>query len=749
MDNAKEYFTRDLQTFYNEKTINTHPKIPYTPQENTIAERVNRTLMETIRAFLHTTNLPFKLWGFALHAAVDYYNHAPHSAHGQPPIAIWTGVKPDVSTLPPFGQYGYIHNRKPRRKLEPRAQLVQYIGRLDNRHYHVYDAKTDTISRCRAADFQEYDPNKDPIVTIQPHIAPTANNTEQTAATTEFSIPTTLAQARTAPDALEWEKSWNKELDSLESRGTITYIPPSQLPPNTKLLPLKFVLRTKTDEQGNPISRKTRCNLRGDLQRPHEHYDPDNLSSPVADRDAIRLSLALAAMHGYDAHHWDLDSAFLHEPFNDNNTLYTYQPQRFDGSFKYPGYIGKITGNIYGARQACHIFTKGLSRHLRLQNFTQLSSESCTYHLTNPDNTSQFVFCVVTIDDFLVISNNSTLRQHVKQHIQSKYSLKDLGPVRHILGWKVHRDQTGIYISQPAYINKLLTQYNLQTAKPSTTPIASDILGTPEKESKPLDTKTHNYSALIGSLRYLADSTRPDIAFITGYLGRFTHSPTQFHWLAAQRVLKYLSATSNTGIHYQSTPNETLSAYSDSDFAACTTTRRSTSGTFITYNKSPIAWQSKRQKSIATSTWAAEYIAAYHTGQHILCLRNLLQDLKHPETTPTVLRMDNAGAITTAQTEHPTPKSKHIDVKYHYLKELIAREHVTLQYISTELNAADILTKTLKPAQFKNKFQLLRLSQPTDRGDCRMINNTTFCSQREPPQSDDHNELQIRITPNQ
>ena len=105
--------------------------------------------------------------------------------------------------------------------------------------------------------------------------------------------------------------------------------------------------------------------------------------------------------------------------------------------------------------------------------------------------------------------------------------------------------------------------------------------------------------------------------------------------------------------------------------------------------------------------------------------------------------MDNAGAITTAQTDHPTPKSKHIDVKYYFVKELIARKHVTLQEISSQLNATDIPTKKIKPAQFKNKLPLLRLSQPIERGDCRMINNKTLCSQREPPQSDDQNELQI------
>lgn len=741
MDNAPEYFTKQLQSFYAQEHITTHPTIPYTPQENALAERVNRTLMETVRTLLHTSQLPLNLWEYALHAAVDHHNHSPHSAHGKPPITIWTGQIPDVTPFLPFGQYGYIHDRKPRTKLDTRAQLRQYIGRLDTHHYHIYNPQDQTITRCRKTDFHIYNPNTDPTITII--TTPITHHAKQTKAITHdtpeyFSSPKTLAEARQAPDAQQWAKSWNKELDSLEKRGTITYIPASQVPNGAKLLPVKIVLKTKTDAHGNPVTRKTRCNIRGDLQRPHEHLNPDELSSPVADRDAIRLSLALAAANNYSADHWDLESAFLHETFADDKTLYIYQPQRFDGTYKYPGRVGKVTGNMYGARQACHIFTKGLSQHLKVHNFTRLSSDSCTYHLTSTKDPSQFLFCVITVDDFLVIYNNKTLCTKVKENILKKYTLKDLGPVSHILGWKVTRDETGITITQPAYIETISQKFGQTNAKPSDTPIASDLLNAPKKDTKPLDTSQYNYNTLIGCLRYLADSTRPDIALITGYLGRYAQSPTTFHWKAGLRVIRYLLSTANKGIHYNNTLQETLRAYTDSDFAACITTRRSTSGTLITYNQSPIAWQSKRQRLIATSTWAAEYIAAFHTAQHIMCIRNLLKDLQHIEHKPTTVHIDNAGALKTANTEHPTPKSKHIDVKYHYLKELIQHKHITLEYIPSTKNAADILTKALKPAQYKQKLDLLRLSQSAQRGDCRMIKASPQRSQRKPTPSDDH-----------
>ena len=317
---------------------------------------------------------------------------------------------------------------------------------------------------------------------------------------------------------------------------------------------------------------------------------------------------------------------------------------------------------------------------------------------------------MVTVDDFLVITNNPPLRDKAKLHIQTKYKLKDLGPVTHILGWKVTRDTTGIKLSQPAYIKTLLSKYGLQDAKTAPSPIASEILNTPEHATKALDTKKYDYHGIIGSIRYLADSTRPDISFIIGFLGRHAHKPTTAHWQAALRVLRYLNATQDQGLHYKTGLHSTLQAHSDSDYAACVTTRRSTSGTYILYNDSPVAWQSKRQRFIATSTWAAEYVAAFHTAQHIICLRNLLADLNHAETKPTPLRMDNVGAITTANTTHPTPKSKHIDVKYHYIKELIDRKEISISYIPSSENCADILTKAFKPAQYKERLPLLRLS---------------------------------------
>ena len=215
------------------------------------------------------------------------------------------------------------------------------------------------------ADFQTYNPVDDPVCTSGP---PTINYTA-----TQFSEPKSVALARRAPDAPQWAMDWNSELDSLEARGILTYVHKSALPPNTKLLPTTMVLKLKRDKNGTPLSRKARCTIRGDRQLPGIHYDPTQLSSPVAHRDAIRTSLALAAAHGYHVHHWDLESAFLHELFPDDIKIFVHQPKRFDGSKKHPGKIARLTGNMYGSKQACTIFTSGLANFLTPVSYTHLT----------------------------------------------------------------------------------------------------------------------------------------------------------------------------------------------------------------------------------------------------------------------------------------------------------------------------------------------------------------------------------------
>ena len=262
---------------------------------------------------------------------------------------------------------------------------------------------------------------------------------------------------------------------------------------------------------------------------------------------------------------------------------------------------------------------------------------------------------------------------------------------------------TSISISQPAFTADILKRFNMENCTPSPTPYDTTVISARKPDEDKLPSTTP-YPAALGCLRYLTYSTRPDLAFVTGLLGRYSHDPCQRHWHAVQRVLRYLQHTPTHGITYtNAAPSQPLNAYSDSDFASCLDTRRSTSGFVALWRQGPIAWQSKRQKFVASFTWEAEYISAFHASQHINCLRNLLRDFRAlDKSSPTPLHIDNAGTITTAKSPHPTPKSKHVDVKYHYVNEQVLRRRINPMNIPSRDNPADCLTKRLKRTTFEH-----------------------------------------------
>ena len=303
--------------------------------------------------------MPPHFWEFPARDYIDKYNHTAHRFHKQLSESLWSPTPVNITTLLPFSQHGYVSNPAPKSKPQPRSQLHRYLYRADATHHVTWNLTTKKTTSCRASKFTSYDPPCDPVSTqsrnqqsppptrhstpvllnhnnnciatiiLDDHIEPlmsiptfcfnTLNHTAEPGDTA--TNPRSLRAARQAPESHLWEQSWNAELTSLEKHGTLSYIPKSSLPPYATLLPLKFTLRLKRDEASNVISRNPRCTARGDKQIPHVHYDPDNISSPVPDRDAVLCSLALTAGTPPIAEYWDLESAFLHEMLGPEETI--------------------------------------------------------------------------------------------------------------------------------------------------------------------------------------------------------------------------------------------------------------------------------------------------------------------------------------------------------------------------------------------------------------------------------------------
>ena len=286
--------------------------------------------------------------------------------------------------------------------------------------------------------------------------------------------------------------------------------------------------------------------------------------------------------------------------------------------------------------------------------------------------------------------------------------VKELGPVRHILGWKLTCTPTSLTINQPAFAQQILHLFNMADCTPTSTPFTSTDLSARDSSELPLP-KSTPFSAAVGCLLYLADSTGPDLSFIKGLLGRHTHDPCKRHWHAVQAALCYLRGTIHHGItYYHSELAAPMTAYADSDFASCKDMRRSTSGFVTFWRVGPISWQSKRQRFVTASKWEAEYFAGFQASKHLNRLRILLRDLtNHIPAPPTTRFLDNQSAITTANADYPTPKSKH---KSHYLREQVSRRRITIHHFPTSNNQTEALRKSLKPAPFGLQVELLRLT---------------------------------------
>lgn len=209
------------------------------------------------------------------------------------------------------------------------------------------------------------------------------------------------------------------------------------------------------------------------------------------------------------------------------------------------------------------------------------------------------------------------------------------------------------------------------------------------------DKPTHElYRSLLGSLMYLMLGTRPDICFAVGYLSRFQECATDEHFKCLKRVLRYVKGTKDLSLVYRRSDSPTLLGWVDADWANCSQTRRSTSGFIFKVFGNTIIWSSRKQSLVTLSTTEAEYIALTSAAQETLWLQKLLVDLKLDFSLPTRIYEDNYGCLQVTKNLE-TKRSKHFDIKYHFLKELIWDEKIELEYVDTKHQLADGLTKAL------------------------------------------------------
>ena len=296
----------------------------------------------------------------------------------------------------------------------------------------------------------------------------------------------------------------------------------------------------------------------------------------------------------------------------------------------------------------------------------------------------------------------------------SVYKIKDLGLVSNYLGMEITQANGTIKVTQRRYLQHVLERFQMKDCKPAKTPMEERIkLYKADKDYECNHADRKLYQKLEGSLMHLSVQTRPDIAYAVNKLGQFASNPTKQHWTALRRILRYLKGTPDNGLTYGTDKSLILQPWTDSSWGDDPNDSRSIHGYVFKLAGGPIAWKSQKQHSVALSTTEAEYVGESHCGTMIEWLRGLLQELDidgATPTEPTVMHCDNQAAIGMAEKAQFSKKTKHIAIRYHYVRDLIGNGVIEMVFVPTTEMIADGLTKAVGKEKFKNFVQALNMA---------------------------------------
>jgi hypothetical protein len=365
----------------------------------------------------------------------------------------------------------------------------------------------------------------------------------------------------------------------------------------------------------------------------------------------------------------------------------------------------KLQKALYGLKQASRSWWLALSKSLKNFGFKKIECDAGVFMYKEARN---FVIIIVYVDDILLCGSNKPLIMKKKIEFMKKWECRDLGEAKEFLSMKIERIGRSIQINQRTYLSKVLKTLDLQNAKSTDTPLPQGYSPVPSTKTASPELK-RKYQSIIGSLLYLMLGTRPDIAFAVTKMAQFASNPSEEHLKRLMYIGRYLVGTQDYTLTYKGHDNQGLVLYVDSDWASDPHSRKSVSGYFAQLAGGAVSWTSQSQKSIALSSTEAEYIALSSSAKQAMWLKQLLSELKL-RTGPVTICGDNQGSIFLASNPVTEKRSKHIDIKWHHIRELIVNRKIKIFYTPSAKNPADVLTKNLGRELFNNCTPMLGLT---------------------------------------
>ena len=527
---------------------------------------------------------------------------------------------------------------------------------------------------------------------------------QKLASTLSQTVPRSYVDAMNDPS---WQAAIRAELESHRANKSWTYAP---LPPGKKALGFMYVFRIKLASDGTIDKRKARLTARGDQWRNTEQIDT---FAPVVSYPTLRVFLALVAAEDYELYQLDVETAFLNA--NVKEEVYMKVP---DGVTDAPaGMVCRLLKAVYGIPQAPLAWHDEITSFLATLGYFPSALDPCL--LIRTLKNGRKIWFPLFVDDLYPAVHPDDRAEWLadRTKLLARYKIKDSGDAVTILGMRVKRDRTTrtLYLDSQLFTERLCLEYGVNMAGKKivlspevgeSTAAASSKIGAQaaENDSAAFDV---SFAALVGSFGYLACTTRPDIAHATNTLARVLKDPSPADRTAAWRLLKYLACTASLGLTFSgSLTRRPLIAYSDANWAghAGENGARSTTGFLVKIGSAPVSWKSKAQEIVAHSSTESEYVAMSHCAREVTWIRGILAECGvSVEGAPTPLRCDNQAAIALAENHRRiSQRTKHIQVRFHYIRQCIMDKSIILEWVQTARQPADVFTKALGPQIFTN-----------------------------------------------
>ena len=512
---------------------------------------------------------------------------------------------------------------------------------------------------------------------------------------------------------MEWQLAMDTEVDSHIENCTWEVV--AEAPSGRHVLRGKWVYKLKRGIDGKVVRFKARWVVRGFEQR--EGLDYNETFAAVVKPMSYKAIFAIAAANDWDLEQMDVITAFLYGDVEEE--IYVELPTGYKQGTK----ICRLRKALYGLKQSPRVWYNTLASFLKEHGFVPLDADLSVF-------SNGKLIIAIYVDDILLTGPNSAHIAAAKRALNERFKMTDLGSLRFYLGMGIERDRSNriLFLSQKAYLEKVLKDHGMWECKPVATPMDSNALEAAGPDHVATAGQRHAYQSAVGSLMYAMLGTRPDLAYAVSVVSRYASNPTGTHWKAVKRIFRYIRGTLDLRLTF-SGALEPLAGYTDADWGGDRDTRRSTSGYVFNVGSGAISWSSKRQPTVALSTCEAEYMGQTQAAKEAIWLSRLLEQINPSTPTATkalialgsspsqpvyslaatIIYCDNQGAVALAKNPTQHSRTKHIGIQQHFVREKVTTGEIELQYVPTAEQVADGLTKPLSRDKFESFRRALGL----------------------------------------